>query len=91
MPAGPTDEEVPFLSDVFATGYMAVENADIQAGGTGATCCGPAGLLAIVSAHLLGAAPVIAIDRVPERPAMAGDRTNAETIDYARPPMSSKR
>jgi len=83
VPAGLTDEQVLFLSDVFPTGYMAVENADIHPGDTVAVWgCGPVGLFAIVSAYLLGAERVIAIDRVPERLAMASTKAKAETIDY---------
>ncbi len=83
VPDGLADEQVLFLTDVFPTGYMAVENADIQPGDTVAIWgCGAVGLFAIVSAYLLGAERVIAIDRVPERLAMARDRAKAETIDY---------
>ena len=83
VPHGLTDEQVLFLTDVFPTGYMAVESAGIQPGDTVAVWgCGAVGLFAIVSAYLLGAERVIAIDRVPERLAMARDRAKAETIDY---------
>jgi threonine dehydrogenase-like Zn-dependent dehydrogenase len=68
------DEQVLFLSDIFATGYMAVENCNIQPGDTIAVWgCGPVGQLTIRSAYLLGAARVIAIDRVPERLRMASE------------------
>ena len=40
------------------------------------------GLLAIKSAYLLGAARVIAIDRVPARLRMAREKAGAETINY---------
>src|SRR6266699_3318482 len=66
------DEKVLFLSDIFPTGYMAAENAQIQEGDTVAVWgCGPVGQFAIASAFMLGAARVIAIDRIPERLAMA--------------------
>ena len=66
------DEKVLFLSDIFPTGYMAAENADIQEGDTVAVWgCGPVGQFTIASAFMLGAARVIAIDRIPERLAMA--------------------
>ncbi len=63
------DEKVLFLSDIFPTGYMAAENAQIQPGDTVAVWgCGPVGQFAIASAFMLGAGRVIAIDRFPERP-----------------------
>jgi threonine dehydrogenase-like Zn-dependent dehydrogenase len=80
---GLSDEQVLFLSDIFPTGYEAAENCNIRPGDTIAVWgCGPVGLFAIKSAFLLGAARVIAIDRVPERLAMARERAGAETLDY---------
>jgi threonine dehydrogenase-like Zn-dependent dehydrogenase len=76
------DEKVLFLSDVFPTGWMAAENADISPGDTVAVWgCGPVGQFTILSAWLMGAGRVIAIDRVPERLAMAQRHGRAETID----------
>ncbi len=43
---------------------------------------GPVGQFAIKSAYMLGAERVIAIDRVPERLAMARDHGRAEVINY---------
>src|SRR6201986_856848 len=82
------DEKVLFLSDIFPTGYMAAENAQIQDGDTVAVWgCGPVGQFAIASAFMLGAARVIAIDRFPERLDMA--RTlGAITIDYSEEDVS---
>lgn len=78
-----TDEQVLFLSDVFPTGYMAAENAEIEEADTVAIWgCGPVGQFAIQSAWMLGAERVIAIDRVPERLAMAREVGGAEVIDY---------
>jgi len=78
-----SDEQVLFLSDVFPTGYMAAENAEIEPEDTVAVWgCGPVGQFAIQSAEMLGADRVIAIDRVPERLAMAREYGGAETIDY---------
>jgi len=77
------DEKVLFLSDIFPTGYMAAENADIKEGDTVAVWgCGPVGQFAIASAFLLGAARVIAIDRFPERLAIARG-IGAITVDYS--------
>ena len=77
------DEKVLFLSDIFPTGYMAAENAQIQQGDTVAVWgCGPVGQFAIASAFMLGAGRVIAIDRFPERLAMARG-IGAITVDYS--------
>ncbi|WP_459810750.1 zinc-dependent alcohol dehydrogenase [Halopiger thermotolerans] len=77
------DEQVLFLSDVFPTGYMAAENAEIEDGDTVAVWgCGPVGQFSIQSAQLLGAERVIAIDRIPERLEMASDHGDAETINF---------
>lgn len=83
IPEGLSDEQVLFLSDIFPTGYMAAENCNIQPGDTVAVWgCGPVGQFAIKSAYLLGAAQVIAIDRVPERLQMAQERGGATVIHY---------
>jgi threonine dehydrogenase-like Zn-dependent dehydrogenase len=80
--SGLPDEKVLFLSDIFPTGWMAAENADIEPGGTVAVWgCGPVGQFTIQSAWLQGAGRVIAIDRVPERLEMARTHGRAETID----------
>jgi len=77
------DEKVLFLSDIFPTGWMAAENAEIEEGDTVAVWgAGPVGQMAIQSAWLMGAGRVIAIDRVPERLAMAAEAGRAETINF---------
>ncbi len=82
------DEKVLFLSDIFPTGYMAAENADIEEGDTVAVWgCGPVGQFAIASAFMLGAARVIAIDRLPERLAMARGM-GAITVNYSHEDVS---
>lgn len=82
VPEGLTDEQVLFLTDIFPTGYMAAENCDIQPHEVVAVWgCGPVGQFAIRSAMMLGAERVIAIDRIPERLALA-EAAGAETINY---------
>ena len=72
IPSGLTDEQVLFLGDIFPTGWQAAAQCDIQPDDTVAIWgCGPVGQMTIRSAILLGAKQVIAIDRVPERLAMA--------------------
>jgi threonine dehydrogenase-like Zn-dependent dehydrogenase len=81
--SGLSDEQVLFLSDIFPTGYMAAENCGIEPGDTVAVWgCGPVGQFAIKSAWMLGAGRVVAIDRVPERLAMASTHGKAETINF---------
>jgi len=82
------DEKVLFLSDIFPTGYMAAENAQIQEGDIVAVWgAGPVGQFAIASAFMLGAARVIAIDRIPERLALARS-IGAITVDYSEEDVS---
>ena len=79
------DEKVLFLSDIFPTGWMAAENAEIEPGDTVAVWgCGPVGQFTIQSAWLMGAGRVIAIDRVPERLEMARTHGKAEIIDITK-------
>src|SRR5687768_5266280 len=84
IPENLPDEKVLFLTDIFPTGYMAAENCNIRPGDTVAVWgCGPVGQFAIKSAYLLGAGRVIAIDRFPERLAMAASCGKAEVLNYA--------
>ncbi len=76
------DERVLFLSDILPTAWMAVENTGLRPGDTIAVWgCGPVGLLAIRCAWLQGAGRVIAIDRTPERLALARTEGKAEVLD----------
>jgi threonine dehydrogenase-like Zn-dependent dehydrogenase len=84
MPEDLTDHQLVFLSDIFPTGYMAVEQCGVQHDDTVAVWgCGPVGQFTIRSAMLLGAAQVIAIDdrqKAPQRLRMA-EEAGAITID----------
>jgi threonine dehydrogenase-like Zn-dependent dehydrogenase len=86
MPEDLHDHQLLFLSDIFPTGYMAIEQCNPQPDDTVAIWgCGPVGQFAIRSAQLLGARRVVAIDdetSVPERLRMARD-VGAITIDIA--------
>ena len=85
IPDGISDEQVLFLSDIFPTGFMAAENCNISPGDTVAVWgCGPVGQFALVSAWMLGAERVIAIDQVPERLELARTFGKAETIDFSK-------
>jgi len=84
VPQELTDHQLVFLSDIFPTGFMAVEQCNVQPDDTVAVWgCGPVGQFTIRSAMLLNAGRVIAIDNgkmVPERLAMAR-AAGAITID----------
>ena len=83
IPDSLPDDKVLFLSDIFPTGYMGAENAQIEPGDTVAVWgCGPVGQFAIQSAWMFGAGRVIAIDRVPERLRMAEQNGKAEIINF---------
>ena len=82
VPDGLTDEQVLFLTDIFPTGYSAIEWAEMKGGETVAVFgCGPVGLMAMKSAWLKGAKRVIGIDLQPYRLEMARQSANAEVIN----------
>jgi threonine dehydrogenase-like Zn-dependent dehydrogenase len=81
VPEGPPDERFLFLSDVIPTAWQAVTYADVPEGGTlGVIGLGPIGQLCVRVAPHLGVGRVVAVDRIPERLAMAA-RYGAKTID----------
>lgn len=72
VPSTMTDEQALFLGDILPTGWQAAVQCEIEPTDTVVVWgCGPVGQMAIHSAVLLGARQVVAIDRVPERLAMA--------------------
>lgn len=82
LPSEMSDDQAILLSDIFPTGYFGADAAEIKPGDT--VCvfgCGPVGLFAIVSAKLLGAGRVFAVDALPDRLAKARE-LGAETIDF---------
>ncbi|MFL5605996.1 MAG: zinc-binding dehydrogenase, partial [Gemmatimonadaceae bacterium] len=83
VPDGVSDEDVLFLSDILPTGWQAAKRGEVKPGDTVAVWgCGPVGYFSIQSAYLQGADRVIAIDRFPERLALARDVCKAEVINY---------
>jgi threonine dehydrogenase-like Zn-dependent dehydrogenase len=83
VPKDLSDEQLLFISDAIPTGYMGAELCDIQPGDTVAVWgCGAVGQFAMISAYMLGADRVIAIDRFPERLEMAKKYAKAEVINY---------
>jgi threonine dehydrogenase-like Zn-dependent dehydrogenase len=82
LPAEVGDDRAILISDIFPTGYYGADMAGIQPGDSVAVFgCGPVGLFAVISARLLGAGHVFAIDTLPDRLEKARE-LGAETIDY---------
>jgi S-(hydroxymethyl)glutathione dehydrogenase/alcohol dehydrogenase len=76
------DEQVLFLTDIFPTGYSAIDWGEMKGGETVAVFgCGPVGLMAQKVAWLKGASRVIALDVEDYRLRMAEKACNAETIN----------
>ena len=76
------DEEVLFLTDIYPTGYSAIDWADLKGGETVAVFgCGPVGLMAQKVAWLKGAGRVIGVDLLPYRLEMARKAARSETIN----------
>lgn len=84
IPAGVSDDQALVTSDIFPTGYFGADLADIRPGRTVAVFgCGPVGQMAILSAKLMDAGRVFAVDTVPSR--LEKTRAQgAETIDFNR-------
>ena len=78
-----TDDQVLFLTDIFPTGYQAVEWAEMKGGETVAVFgCGPVGLMAQKVAWIKGAKRVIGIDKQEYRLATARRTAKSETINF---------
>lgn len=85
IPADMEEEDVLFLSDILPTGYQAAEMAGIKAGET--ICvfgAGPVGLMTMQCCWLMGAARVIAVDRLDYRLDFARRWAGVETLNYER-------
>ena len=83
-----TDDQVLFLSDILPTGYMGAEMCDIKPGDVVAVWgAGPVGQFAVVSAYLLGASKVIAIDEVPYRLQLAEEKAGAIPLNFSDTPV----
>ncbi|MFL6589894.1 MAG: zinc-dependent alcohol dehydrogenase [Chthoniobacterales bacterium] len=78
------DEEVLFLTDIFPTGWTAIDWANLKGGETVAVFgCGPVGLMAQKIAWLRGAKRVIGVDIQPYRLDMAKRAANSEVVNAA--------
>jgi alcohol dehydrogenase len=81
-PENMADEQVLFLTDIFPTGYAAVDWAQIKGGETVAVFgCGPVGLMAQKIAWLKGAKRVIGLDVQDYRLQMARQVCKSEIIN----------
>lgn len=72
VPEDLTDEQAILAGDVLSTGFGAVERAEVSTGDVVVIFGqGPVGLCATVASRRRGAGLIIAVERVPERAAMA--------------------
>ncbi|WP_439895203.1 zinc-dependent alcohol dehydrogenase [Pseudomonas syringae] len=82
LPDAITDDQAIAMSDIFPTAWFGAEMAGIKDGDTVAVFgCGPVGLFAIVSAKLMGAGRVFAIDGLEDRLERARE-LGAECINF---------
>jgi threonine dehydrogenase-like Zn-dependent dehydrogenase len=82
VPEEVPDEAAVLVSDIFPTGYMAADIAEIKPGNVVCVLgCGPVGQFAIWSAFHLGAGRVIAVDAIPDRLELAR-ALGAETVNF---------
>jgi threonine dehydrogenase-like Zn-dependent dehydrogenase len=82
LPEAITDNQAIAMSDIFPTAWFGAEMAEIKDGDTVAVFgCGPVGLFAIISAKLMGAGRVFAIDGLNDRLARAR-HLGAECINF---------
>jgi len=77
------DEEVLFLTDIFPTGWSAIDWANLKGGETVAVFgCGPVGIMAQKAAWLKGAKRVIGIDVQNYRLNIAQKSAKSETLNF---------
>lgn len=85
IPDSVSDEKALYLSDIIPTSYHSTVCAEVKEGKSVAIWgMGPVGLYAAKWSKLAGAKRVIAIDKVPERLAMARDNIGCEVIDFSK-------
>lgn len=82
LPEEVPDDEAILISDIFPTGYFGAHLAEIKPGDNVAVFgCGPVGQFAILSAKLMGAGRVLAVDHHQDRLEMARNQ-GAECIHF---------
>ena len=81
IPDSLTDDQALFLTDIFPTGYSAIDWGEVKGGETVAIFgAGPVGIMAAKSAWLRGAARVVIVDTLQYRLDMARKSADVETI-----------
>lgn len=84
VPDALTDEQVLMCPDIMSTGFGGAESGGIRIGDAVAVFAqGPIGLCATAGAKLMGATTIIAVDRVPERLAMARRMGADHVVNFA--------
>ncbi|MFY1693010.1 zinc-dependent alcohol dehydrogenase [Plantactinospora sp. WMMB782] len=82
IPQEVSEEQAIMLSDIWPTAWFGARLAEVSPGDTVAVFgCGPVGQFAVLSAHLQGAARVIAVDGLEDRLAMAKAQ-HAEVVNF---------
>ncbi len=82
LPEELSDDEAILISDIYPTGYFGADLAEISPGDTVAVFgCGPVGMFSIISARLMDAGRIIAVDTQPDRLEKARAQ-GAEVIDF---------
>ena len=77
------DEQALFLTDIFPTGWSAIDWAQLKGGETVVVFgCGPVGIMAMKSAWIKGAGRVIGVDMLDYRLDKARVAAKAETINF---------
>lgn len=85
VPDNLTDEQVLMCPDIMSTGFVGAERGGIKIGDIVVVFAqGPIGLCATAGAKLLGASTIIAVDRLPERLAMAKRLGADHVVDFSR-------
>jgi len=85
VPDNLTDEQVLMCPDIMSTGFVGAERGGIKIGDSVVVFAqGPIGLCATAGAKLLGASTIIAVDRLPERLAMAKRLGADHVVDFSR-------
>jgi threonine dehydrogenase-like Zn-dependent dehydrogenase len=85
IPDNLTDEQVLMCPDIMSTGFSGAERGGVKIGDIVVVFAqGPIGLCATAGARLMGASTIIAVDRLPERLAMAKRLGADHLIDFSR-------
>eukprot|EP00796_Vickermania_ingenoplastis_P000776 gene776-419_t len=85
IPDSLTDEQVLMCPDIMSTGFLGAEKGQVKIGDAVVVFAqGPIGLCATAGAKLMGATKIIAVDRFPERLALAKQLGADHTLDFTK-------